>query len=223
MCGEIEKFKSSHNESSKYDEQTHNHTAYAIGAIMSSVAFLEAVINELFSDSTHSYFGAGLSNENTQRLSAVWKLENVRKQMRVLEKYNLALELCSASSFNTGVQPFQDAKLLIQLRNGLVHYVPEPIITSSSKSEIVAQELEKKLRGKFDLNPFALIMNTGIGLVGGVTEWSNNKAVFFPDLCLGYGCTQWAVNTSLKFADEFFSKLGLQPPYEHIRARINVQ
>lgn len=224
LSGEIERAKQSPQETVNYHESTRNHVSYVPGAIMSSVAFLEATINELFSTATDSSFGVGLPAEYTKRLAAVWKLEHIRQRVSIIEKYQLALELCDELLFESGLQPFQDTKLLIQLRNALVHYVPEPVVTAPLPSgDIPLQALERKLRGKFALSPFALTMTIGIGKVGEAPELTRHKAVFFPDLCLGHGCAKWAVNTSLKFADEFCSTLGWEPPYAYVRSNVDAK
>lgn len=214
LSGEIEKEKPSRTENARYHEITRNHMSYVMGAIMSSVAFLEATINELFSTAAESAFGVGLSDENTIRLASVWKLEHIRQRTSILEKYQLALELSGMPLLDKGLQPFQDTKLLIQVRNALVHYVSDPVFTGPLSDGGILQELEQKLGGKFALSPFAMTLSIGHGLAGEPITMSIERPVFFPDLCLGHGCASWAVDISRKFVDEFCSRLGWPPPYE---------
>jgi hypothetical protein len=62
------------------------------------------------------------------------------------------------------------------------------------------KKLIKSLRGKFSTIP-----------------WIGNNNPFFPDKCLSYGCARWAVESSFAYSDEFYKKLGVPAPYEHIR------
>jgi hypothetical protein len=62
------------------------------------------------------------------------------------------------------------------------------------------------LQGKFNLNPL-----TGAG------------NPFYPDKCLGHGCAEWAVNSSIKFVDEFFEKLGSTPVFDHVREQLKTK
>jgi hypothetical protein len=56
------------------------------------------------------------------------------------------------------------------------------------------------LKNKFAVNPLA-----------------QKNRPFFPDKCVGHGCSEWAVRNSLEFTDEFFNKLELPAPYEGIK------
>lgn len=37
---------------------------------------------------------------------------------------------------------------------------------------------------------------------------------------MSHGCAAWSVTTSLEFADEFFDRLEMVPPYDHLRTRL---
>lgn len=91
-------------------------------------------------------------------------------------------------------QLFEDIRLLIQLRNRLVHYKPE-WVTSEDPGSIY--DVEKELRGKFDESK--LYLGTG--------------NPFYPDKCLGSGCAEWSYQTAKAFVDQFYNKLGIRPLY----------
>jgi hypothetical protein len=120
----------------------------------------------------------------------------------ILEKYEIALVLLRKPGFDVARSPYQEVSILAQLRNAIVHYQPVWVMGSSpNQAEKIAEHrFEKSLRGRFPLNPLT----------------SDNKP-FFPDKCLGHGCAAWAVASAISFADEFFAKTGLTPPYEHVR------
>ena len=183
------------------------HRGYVTGAILASVAFLEALINELFLDvidyetaepkpappdpptPVHQLAPAG-----RESMAKMWP-EGIEK-LSMLRKFETALTLTGNQEFDRGAAPYQDAPLLIALRNKLVHFQPQ---WSGREAD---RKFEQKLEGKFSLHPWFE---------------SSPGNPFFPDKCLGHGCAEWAVSTSLRFADEFCSRMGIAPNYHTFR------
>jgi hypothetical protein len=163
---------------------SNEHRAYAIGSVSSAVAFLEATINEVFTE-PRLFAIPGELQRIFQRL---WDYQ--LSTAPILTKYETALLLKGAPEFEKGRQPLQEVELVLKLRNALVHYKPEwqPL-------DEPQRRMQKLLRNKFPLNPLA-----------------TNSDVFFPAKCLGYGCARWAVRSVLAFGHEFFKRLGL-PQY----------
>ena len=112
----------------------------------------------------------------------------------MLDKFQMALILTTGTPFETGRQPYQDAHLLVPLRNALVHYEPEAVVTVGWDKEMEA--LENKLGSKFLPNPLTGAANP-----------------FFPNRCLGSGCAEWAAKTAIEFLAVFHSKIGLPSPH----------
>jgi len=191
------------------DELFHEHRAYVTGCVFAAVSFLEATINELFADAVDNPEALKRLNPEVRALIAdMWRLGVPRPAaFSILEKFKIALTLARKQMFAVG-PPYEDVVHLVRLRNALVHYEPEWITTiSQSDVEAVAVgKFQEKLGGKFPLNPLA-----------------GEGDPFFPNKCLGYGCAKWAVTTSLKFADEFFSRMGLTPTYDHVRPRLKTE
>jgi len=190
------------------DELFFEHEAYVTGCIFSAFSFLEATINELFSDTAENPDGFKELDKQIRDLMAyMWK-RKILPRSRTLEKYQIALILAQKKTFDKKIVPYKDVDLLRELRNALVHYEPEWITTilEPEPEAITTQKLEKLLSGKFPLNPMM----------------GENES-FFPKRCLGHGCAKWAVNVSVKFVDDFFEKMGLTPPYNHIRSRLNTE
>lgn len=185
------------------DTGLREHHACVVTSIMLSVAFLEAVINELWADCSED-FELRRTNELPSRevMAALWRRSPL-KRSTTLEKFELALEINKKPALPRDATPYQDVKLLIDLRNALVHYEPETIFNFSTNNEDKIPEhiFEKKLRGRFELNRL-----TGPG----------NS--FYPDKVLGAGCACWAVASAVAFADSFFERLGVQPIYAHARS-----
>ena len=179
------------------------HRGYVTGAILAGVAFLEALINELFLDVV-DYEAAEpkpappdpptpvhqLPPPGRERMAKMW-LYGIEK-LRMLRKFEAALTLAEKQVFDRGAAPYQDVPLLIALRNKLVHFQPE---WSGGEAD---RNFEQRLEGKLSLHPWF--------------EGSPGNP-FFPDKCLGHGCAEWAVSTSLRFADEFCSRMGITPNY----------
>lgn len=165
------------------DEGRMGHRAFVIGAISSSVSFLEARFNELCEDPFHGRSGF-------PRRSAICLrklLQEGMDRLPPLQKYQIAIYLAAKNApLEEGEEPYQSAKLLIELRNKLVHFRPE-------WSGVDTSRLETKMRGKFSLNPMV----------------ANNRP-FFPDRCLSYGSAIWSVYTAIAFASVALKKIGLK-------------
>jgi hypothetical protein len=110
------------------------------------------------------------------------------------EKAGRSYDQARKQPFERDKQPYQNVYLLIRLRNELIHYTPKTLGGSDK------HELEIQLKGKFPTNR--------------LMEGSGNP--FFPDHCLGGGCAEWALNSSKRFVDEFFLKIGVTPNYQRV-------
>lgn len=159
--------------------------------MMLTTASMESNINEYFSDIKASF------PELTESLreSAFGLIE----KKSILEKYQYALAFKGKSKIPTGEQSYQDANALIRLRNALVHFKPE---WHDEQDE--HKKLERQLVGKFAVNPF-------IG----------ENGVFFPQQCISYGCTQWAVSSALRFMEKFSDLSGLPFRFDQFIDRLN--
>jgi hypothetical protein len=184
---EIEdKYDDSKDSSELFDE----HRSYVIGSIITAVGYLEATINELFTYVEYISRSNEWSPDVTQKMNEEWDKE---RSLQLIIKYERALCIVKSESFNRGAEPYQSAASLISLRNALIHYKPEWIGTGESYNQTLNEKLRKKLENKIKkLNPM-----------------TREGSLFFPHRCLGYGCAKWAVESSLNFSNEFFSKIGL--------------
>lgn len=203
-CGELE----SSPQPPSQDEQSRglkwseadrrDHRSYTTASVLSSVTFLEASINELFASASNPNLEVGgkLSPDERSRLTGA---ADLIANNRLLDRFQLALYLLDREAFNQGAQPYQDVKILVTLRNELVHYKPQYRSGAGQPDE--SSKWAKALVGKrFPLNPFTSTGNP-----------------FFPDQCLSHGCTMWAWKAALAFADDFFARLGVKPVYDDHR------
>jgi hypothetical protein len=187
------------------------HRAYVIGAILTSASFLEASINELFSDAyDHPQKLNGISRNAKAVMSSLWQTEHFNRHAGVLEKFETALEVAGKDNFRKGDAEFQNAKILLELRNALVHFKPEFTATDESQVSKTTSHgrLSRSLRGKFDPSKLGGVDKTG--------------SVFFPQKCLGYGCAAWSVKSSFQFAQLFYEKIGLAAPFEHMQDELGL-
>ncbi len=193
-----------------YDTVFYEHRACVIGAVFSSVAFLEAAINELFVDAVEHEAADPepaptdpprpvdqLPRDGRKRMAEMWPF-GVDRQ-KTLRKYDAALILHGKPKMDASASPRQDVAVLAALRNDLVHYEPRDL-AAGLKPEEEPGKIAQGLRDKnFALNPFFARM-------------SGNP--FYPDKYLGHGCAEWAVEKSVEFADDFFSRMGVVPRYD---------
>jgi hypothetical protein len=186
------------------------HEAFILNSVLSSVAFLESTINELYADvSDEAYFYADEKHEVLLRMiREKWKNEKNFDRSPMITKYQKILLIAGKSLFDEGDQAFANVQDLIEIRNYLMHYKREWVVLAERENRIVGEEttgakFEKSLRKKFATNPLA-----------------PKNQPFFPDKCLGHGCAEWAVVNSLIFTDEFFRRLDLPAPYEGVRGEI---
>ncbi|WP_321506095.1 hypothetical protein [uncultured Methanoregula sp.] len=183
------------------------HEAFSLNSILSSVAFLESTINELYADAADdAYFFADAENEALLRaISDGWRNEKNFDRAPLLNKYQNILEIVQMPPFEDGDQAFANVRQLIEIRNHLMHYKREWVVIHENKSPgsregTTSEKFAKILRRKFAVNPFAA-----------------GNLPFFPDQCLGHGCAEWAIVNSVIFTDAFFRRLGLPVPYDGIR------
>jgi hypothetical protein len=174
------------------------HRAYVMNSILSSVAFLEAAINELYQDAydNHTSYIENIDKELISNLADIWKITEVNKgsAIKLLPKYQIALIIAGKEKFEEGKNPYQDASLVIDLRNFLTHYKPRTI------GEDTNVKLTDKLRGKFQKCK--------------MFEESGNPD--FPDKILGKGCAEWSFKSVKNFADEFYKRMDIKPNYQAV-------
>lgn len=164
-------------------------------AVLSSVAFLEARVNEIWLDAADAEPGVlpprltGLSQDTVDRMRKGWVSEKV-SQKPILDKYRMALVCADKERMDKGVEPLQSANWLNKLRNELVHFKPKVRWIGQ------ADPLEIMLEKKFEANP----------LIDPQRPW-------FPEKALAAGCAQWACSVAVSFADEWQARMGLTHSY----------
>lgn len=180
-----------HSGRSKFDIR---HRALAMSTIIESGAFLESAINELFKDCAddHASYTSALPGSTVAALKARWNdwhaLGRVTKP--TLDKFDAAIKCCSASPFNSGAAPYQDANQVLKLRNALMHFTPEWAAADEPNQF-------DHLKAKFETN----------SLMDGAGN------AYFPDKCLVAGSSRWAIGAVKLFADDFFARINVELNY----------
>lgn len=178
------------------------YTSSVLNIIINSVIFMEATINEFFLDAAQAKDDSllnikSLGEKSITQIKDFFKIDdNILERESILKKYNLALFILGKEIFNTGQEPYQSAKLLIEFRNHLTHYKIQSIDVQQENPST----LEKKLRGKFCLHPLSKLPEQSIYYP-------------FPRNHLSHDCAKWAIESSRKFVEAFFQKINLQPVY----------
>ena len=169
-----------------------------LSAIVSSVVFLEASINEMMSaaEEVTAPVEWGLTRAELTLLHSMWRLGTDKAP--VLRKYETALVLLGKLPLESDRNPSQDAGLLVKLRNDLVHYKPEWI--AEERAAVAAVQKPdiwfSRLSERFASNPLA-----------------HPSMPYYPSGMLGHGCAAWSVQTALAFSRAFYERAGIRYPY----------
>jgi len=164
--------------------------AFVSGAVLSSVAYLSASINELYLDVRKvSQEGQPQVRRELDLLLDAWPRIS---KVQVLQRYQLALAVADADQYNPARMPYCDAENLVRLRDALLSYDPD---WDDERGK--HHSLEERLKEKFPPSP----------LVSSRRPW-------FPDQCLGSGCALWAVETVQVFTNDFYRRMSL--PGRHL-------
>jgi hypothetical protein len=175
------------------------HRAYVTSSILSSAAFLEAMINELFQDAHdgHQSYIAPISHTAQALMKEYWAAKELgTDRLSILDKYQIALIVAGHQPFPKGANPYQDAQVLVRLRNDLIHFKPASL-SSDDELTNLASELKKR---KFPGN--RLMRGAG--------------NAYFPDHALGHGCAEWALAAATRLADQFSSTMNITPNYQRV-------
>ena len=159
--------------------------AFVTAAVISSVAYLSASINELYLEVRKlTQEGAPTVRRELDLLVEAWPRIS---KVQVLQRYQLALAVADADQYNPNRMPYLDADNLIRLRDALLSYDPE-----WDDEQGKHHTLESRLQKKFPPSP----------LVSSRRPW-------FPDQILGSGCAKWAVETVQVFTNDFYRRMAL--------------
>lgn len=181
--------------------------AYSSSAVFLSVAFLEALINEIFADAEfagRSSRAKAFDRETLQRINRKQKEPSYLRTTDTLTKFNDFLTTSGQQSISKGCKPGQDAKILLDLRNNLIHYkgpwLDVAFGTDTRDGALRNSELGRSIKHRFPPRRCASPQSG--------------------DYWLGAGCASWSLKTAVAFSDLFFERIGIKPTYEHVRFKL---
>lgn len=183
--------------------------AFVTGSLFATASFIEATIREIICDIIEGQPRITyLSLDDRRTIESEWnkKGRDNLERRSTINKYKSVLKLIKQNCLNENSTLFMNVSSVIDVRNTLVHYTPEDYsIHSPFLSENHDQyELTEFLDGKFEYSTF----------------YKKSGNPFFPDKCLGYGFSKWALINAVSFVDDFHNSVGLKPIYDHVRKDI---
>ena len=168
------------------------HRGQVLSSVIHSAAFLEATVGEVLQDARDGHLTEKLADVGGRTICAwagLWEALDSGGIGNALRYYKAALLAAGKPIFDTGAQPWQDAKLLVDLRNYLLHYKP------SSAYADEPERLVGKLQRSVDPNPLS----------------TNASSV---DGCLSAGCAEWALDSAVALVSAFADTTGAKPNYQ---------
>lgn len=167
------------------------HRSYALSTVFSAVAFLEALVNEVFQDAAEESASRieSLSKQCRALMAEYW---GASERANLLTKFQMALLFAGQPAMDRGRAPMQDAILLVAFRNALVHFRP----TWHEGEE--PDGLERRLAGKFARS----------SLLG------SNDGSPWPIWAVAAPAATWAVFTARALVDEWSDRIHLPRIYE---------
>jgi hypothetical protein len=184
--------------------------AYACGSIFSSIAFLEALANELFADATKADGGhlASLDPSLRARVAELGTTDRVGRAP-LLKKFATLLRAAGKTPPSLGCAPGQNVKTSLQLRNGLVHYKAHWLDIGTANmvrpDNLLQSDLYTQIRRRF--------APRSAGPSGGQSS----------DQWLGHGCAAWVLESAIQYADEVAAALGITPLHHHVREQLRTE
>lgn len=179
--------------------------AYVSSALFSSVAFLEALANEIYADALqpNEEHLSTLTERDRAMIAGLGETESVQRAS-ILAKYDLLLLAAGKPPLRHDNDPYKATSTVIRLRNEIVHYKAsffdvgsEGMVRAGSFSK---SKLPQQIKDKFKPRKSAR------GLSG--------------DAWIGYGLAQWSLTSVIAYADAVFEALGVHPYFDHVRDKL---
>lgn len=164
--------------------------SHALAAVLLAAASLESSVNEFYQQAVDKDGNAlqSFSDSQMKLLAELWPEIEKRSPMR---KYQVALVALGHEPMSQGQEPYRSADGLMRLRNALVHFRPE--WDDELRDH---RSLEKRLSQLFPVSALA--------------DRAKGKMVWFPHKCLGAGCAEWAIESTVRFSCQFVNTLGIR-------------
>jgi hypothetical protein len=176
LCGDVE----AKNKGARFGPFFDDIIDYSTACVTCSVAALECYINEIYIDRLVNFDGHSI-----KLMDDLW---DVLERKSAFEKYQFALLLRNKEKLDPASQTIGNAKVLVKLRNALVHFKPEWIHLQEEHDR-----LGRSLDGRFAMSPFLLTAEP-----------------VFPMRCMSHAMTKWAISTIYQVIKEFSEASGIE-------------
>ena len=181
VVGQVEASIAAQGFGSSFDEIIWHSNA----CVLLSVAALEAYANETFLDPQNCF-----PEVSPDYVGSVWP---TIEGAPVLDKFQIALTMRSRQLMDKGAAPFQNARLLIALRNAITHFKPE-WHTDNAEHKKLSEKLESALDQSNQFFP---------------------NEHLFPVRWMKHSNTGWAVQSAVTFMQAFETASGYQPKMDY--------
>ncbi|BCQ06864.1 hypothetical protein JMUB5695_00277 [Mycobacterium heckeshornense] len=170
------------------------HRSHATTAVLSAVAFLEALVNTVWQDAAdseagkHTPYTDGIPGAAIATMRELWNgKDNAKRMMSLLSKFQVALVCAGQEPMDKGAEPYQSVDVLIDLRNELVHFKPQWHGDGEEEAKFVARLRAKIIQARENRQPIG-------------QPWYPNKV-------LGAGCADWACSSVIAFARDWHGRM----------------
>ncbi len=170
----------------RWDEARSN----ALAAVLLAAASLESSVNEFYQQAVDRDINAlkSLSENQMKLLAELWP--EIEK-LSPLRNHQVALVAMGHEPMGKGQEPYRSADGLMRLRNAFVHFRPE--WDDDLKDH---RSLEQRLSQLFPVSALAVR--------------AKGQMVWFPHKCLGAGCAKWAIESAVRFSQQFVNTLAIR-------------
>lgn len=163
-------------------------TASGMAAVAMAAAYAEATINEVFQRASDEVrFQMQTSDRSLprrlgERLAVYWSADDGGRGAPVLVKFDAALRLAGSPPLDKGRSPYQDMKLVLELRNWIMHNKEEWYALNTGAPSRWASALS----GRFTMPPPM-----------------SSEGPLLPLNAFGSACARWAADQSEAFTTAF--------------------
>lgn len=172
------------------------HRGLVCAVVMQCTAALESETFEVCVHGPGSYLGSNGIDRKAQEFLA--PLVDVVDKRDVIRRFELILHLLRKPTLPRGREPVQSAKLVVGLRNELVHY------KSQWGQDMTRDSLLKALERRKHRPP----PHTSVGMN------------FYPHRCLSADCAEWALRSVVAYLEAFYEALGVPSRFKTYRRRL---
>ena len=158
----------------------------AMMAFISAAAFVESLINELFSQPSNGQRIAGIPPDAVRTMKVLWDEVPSFERAATLDKYQAALAAIGKPQAIKNSPTRQPVQTVLDLRNALLHYKPK---WQGNTAQYMANQLSDVPRSR-QLRP-------GAG---------------FPNEVLNADSAEWACKVCVDFVDEWSGHMELTNP-----------